>query len=100
KDKIGVYATGGTLGTFSAAMAPTFTVIYADDSNSAGGGKQSPSSVLKGDLRYVLTQSNAYGSGDNIAFDPTVFPTAGSTTITLTDVLPTISAPVTINGPG
>ncbi|MBX7104673.1 MAG: right-handed parallel beta-helix repeat-containing protein [Gemmataceae bacterium] len=96
-DTNGGSTTGQVLGTFSVTIPATYTVIYNTDDASGTGGK---GSGLQGDLRYVITKANSVATVDNIVFDPTVFPGAGSTTIALAATLPVLSDPVNITGPG
>jgi hypothetical protein len=69
----------------------TFTVNSVGDTGSGSG--------LNGDLRYCLTQANSSGGANAIQFDPGVFATPQ--TITLTSALPVITDNnLTITGPG
>src|SRR5579871_2080886 len=72
----------------------SYTVNATTDTGSGSG--------TTGDLRYCITQANANtSSADTITFDPTVFATAQ--TITLTSSLPALSTTggdLTITGPG
>jgi hypothetical protein len=69
----------------------TFTVNSTGDTGAGSG--------LNGDLRYCLTQADSAGGANTIQFDPGVFATPQ--TITLTSALPAITDNnLTIAGPG
>ncbi|MBY0514122.1 MAG: right-handed parallel beta-helix repeat-containing protein, partial [Gemmataceae bacterium] len=72
-----------TVGTFTAVLPVTFVVTTLSDTGA-------------GSLRNAITQANAdTTTADFIAFQPGL-----TGTITLASTLPTITGPVTINGPG
>jgi CSLREA domain-containing protein len=74
------------------SVPTVFTVNALTDTGTGTG--------TSGDLRYCMTQAQAAISpgADTINFDPTLFATPQ--TITLTSVLPTIDDALTINGTG
>ena len=76
-------ATGGV----AQAASQTFTVTST--ANSGGGS-----------LRDAITSAQATSDEDTIVFDNTVFAPGSLHTITLSSVLPTITKPLNIVGPG
>jgi len=78
----------------------TYTVNLLGD---AGGttGIADPMDSLKGDLRYCFVQANATAGDDTIQFDPTVFGSAQTITLSnIGEMAYNENAKLTINGPG
>src|SRR5271170_6293715 len=73
-------------------LLSTFTVNSTGDSGSGSG--------LVGDLRYCITQANSAGGDEAINFDPTVFATPQTITLSGTQLeLSDTTGTETITGP-
>src|SRR6516165_8962523 len=72
-------------------LPSTFTVNGTGDSGTGSG--------LVGDLRYCITRANANAGPDTIVFDPTVFSTPQTITLTGGQLTLTDTATTNITGP-
>ena len=79
----------GSLGGAQVAHAAGATFVVTTTSDSGAGS-----------LRQAITDAELTADADTITFDPSVFTSGSLHTITLASALPTISKPLTIQGPG
>jgi hypothetical protein len=83
------------IGAYEAGNPTGFTVDLTTDSGAS-------TSLDEGDLLYCITQANAQGnpSGSVIGFDPTIFTTPQTITLSSTLALSDTHGPEVIDGPG
>src|SRR5262249_30560137 len=87
--------TSTTTAAFNVYNSPTVYTVNAITDTGAGSG-------TTGDLRYCITQADANPNtfGSVIQFDPTVFGTAQTITLSSTLILSETAGPEVIDGPG